>query len=189
MIPNRTQSSSRKTGPLWWRRGGYTILELMLIVVILGIVASTAIPVMNQSAQARQAASRDEVLRLLEFARGRALAAGMPVGVVVNASTSSMRLITIDSEDEVLDVVDPLDGRSKESNLSEMFAGVSIVSMVNGDGTSGDGTIWFDFRAEPHTRDEVSGAFDAVFSQNATITLSTDAQVVVHAGSGLVVQQ
>jgi len=185
----RANSCSRSSRLIRSRRGGYTILELMLIVVILGIVASTAIPVMNQSIQARQAASRDEVFRLLEFARGRALASGMPVGVVVNTSTSSMRLVTINSDGEVLDVVDPLDGRSKESDLTAMFAGVSIYSMVNGDGGSGDGTIWFDFRAEPHTRDEESGAFDAVFSQNATITLSTDAQIVVHADSGLVVQQ
>lgn len=170
-------------------RGGFTILELMVIVVIMGIVATTAIPVMNQSTQARQAASQDEVVRLLEFARSRALASGMPVGVVVDTSNSSLSLVTVDADDEVVSVVDQLDGQDKVSDLGMMFSGVSITSMTNGDGVGGNGTIWFDFRAEPHTRDDVTGAFDSVFTQNATITLSTDAQIVVHAGSGLVVQQ
>jgi Tfp pilus assembly protein FimT len=171
------------------RRGGYTILELLLIVVIMGIVSSAVIPVMNQSLQARQGASRDEVVRLLEFARGLAIASGVPVGVLVDMDTSSVGLVKIDSAGEITDVLDPIDGAPKQTVLSDEYAGVVISSMVNGDGTSGNGTIWFDFRAEPHTRDDVSGAFDEAFIQNATITLSTDVQIVVHAGSGLVVLQ
>jgi Tfp pilus assembly protein FimT len=167
----------------------YTIIELLLIVVIMGIVASSAIPVMNQSVQARQGASRDEVVRLLEFARGRAIAGGVPAGVVVDTGNGTLSLVPLDSGGAITNIVDPIDGQSKQTNLGSEYAGVLISSMVNGDGNSGNGTIWFDFQAEPHTRNEVTGVFDAVFSQNATISLSTGTQIVVYAGSGMVEEQ
>ena len=167
---------------------GYTLLELLLIVVIMGILASSAIPVLNQSTRARQGASRDEVVRLFEFARGRAMAGGVPAGVVVDTSDNTLRLVTLDENGEALDMVDPIDGGIKQSNLSNEYAGVVIDSFVNGDGSSGDGVVWFDFRSEPHTRDD-TGAFDSSFSQSATLTLSTGTLIVIHAYTGMVEDQ
>jgi len=172
--------------PDQWRRGGYTVMELLLIVVIIGILASTAIPVMSQSVEARQGASRDEVIRILEFARGRAIASGVPVGVQVDSATARLHLVTLNQAGAVIDIIDPIDGEIKLADLTRDYAGVAINSFVNGNGTSGDGTVWFDYRAVPHTRDNISGGFTAAFSQNATITLSTGTLVVIHANSGLV---
>lgn len=168
------------------QRGGFTLIELMLIVVIMAILSSTVIPVMNQSIQARQGASRDEVVRTFEFARGLAIAGGIPVGVSVDTSNNTLGVVTINDAGGIANVTDPIDGQDKLVNLPDQYAGVSIGSFVNGDGNSGNGTVWFDFEAEPHTRDNSTGVFDAAFAQNATVTMSTGALVVVHAGSGLV---
>ena len=171
------------------RRGGFTLIELMVIVVIMAILSSTVIPVLNQSIEARQGASRDEVVRTFEFARGLAIAGGVPVGVSVDTGNSTLGVVTIDEDGDIVDVIDQIDGEIKRVNLSNQYAGVSISSFVNGDGQSGDGMVWFDFEAEPHTRDEVTGVFDAIFTQNARVTMSTGILVVIHAGSGLVEDQ
>ncbi len=163
--------------------------ELLVVVVIMGIVAVSATPVMSQSIEARQAAARDEVIRLLEYARGRAIATGFPAGVRVDTSDSTIRLLTINDAGAVVDLSDPINGESMIANLPREFAEVLISSYVNGDGGSGTGTVWFDYQAEPHTRDDVSGVFDAFFIQNATITLSTGTRVVIHADSGFVENQ
>jgi len=165
---------------------GYTLLELLLIIVIMGILGASAIPVMNQSTQARQGASRDEVVRLFEFARGRAMASGVPSGVVVDTNADTLGLVTLSLAGDIVDMVDPVDGGIKFTNLANEYAGVAINSFVNGDGNSGDGTVWFDFRSEPHVRNENSGVFDSVFSQNATMTLSTGTLIVIHSYSGLI---
>ena len=165
---------------------GYTLIELLLIIVIMGVLATSAIPVINQSVQARQGASRDEVVRLFEFARGRAMASGVPAGVSVDTTSNTLTLVTLSLAGDIVDIVDPIDGGVKYANLANEYAGVAVNSFVNGDGSSGDGTVWFDFRSEPHTRDDVSGDFDSVFTQNATVTLSTGTLIVIHSYSGLV---
>lgn len=167
-------------------RKAFTVYELLVVVVIMGIIAVSATPVLSQSIEARQAAARDEVVRLLEYARGRAIATGFPAGVRVDTNESTLRLVTISEAGAIVDLSDPINGASMGANLSLEFAEVQISSFVNGDGNSGTGTVWFDYQAEPHTRDDVSGVFDAIFVQNATITLSTGVSVVVHADSGFV---
>lgn len=158
----------------------------MVVVVIMSVLASSVIPMINQSTQARQGASRDEVVRYFEFARGRAIAGGIPVGVLVDTTNSTLRVVTLNDAGAIISVADPIDGEIKEIDLGEQFAGVAIGSFVNGDGVAGSGTVWFDFQAESHTRDSITGVFDAIYSQNATVTLSTGTLIVIHAGSGLV---
>lgn len=167
-------------------RGGFTLIELMVVVVILSILSASVIPMMSQSVQARQGASRDEVVRYFEFARGRAIAAGVPVGVFVDTNNGVLQIVTISDAGAIVNVTDPINGKIKQVDLGDEYGGVSIGSFVNGNGNSGNGTAWFDFQAEPHTRDGISGVFDAVFTQNATVTLSTGTLIVIHAGSGLV---
>lgn len=186
MNPMRIPSRTTDQEPLSRAMGGYTLIELLLIVVIMGIVATSAIPVLSQSVQARQGASRDEAVRLFEYARGRAIAGGIPSGIVVDPSSSTLRLVTLDENGTIINILDPIDADIKQSDLSNEYAGVSINSFVNGDDSSGSGTVWFDFRAEPHTRNETTGVFEAVFSQNATLTLSTGTLIVVHFNTGFI---
>ena len=170
-------------------RSGFTIMELLLIVVIMAIIATTAVPMISQASDARQAAARDEVVRLFEFARGRAMASGMPVGVEIDTASSSLRLVTINTAGGIVELADSIGGGTMGSSLTNEFSGVTIDSFVNGDGASGDGTVWFDFLATPHLRNDVSGAFDEVFSRVSTLTLSTGGLVIVHADSGFVEAQ
>ncbi len=165
------------------------MIELMVIVVIMAILAGTVIPVLDQSTQARQGASRDEVVRSFEFARAFAIAGGIPTGVAIDTSDSTLQIVTLNDLGAIIPVVDSIDGQIKEVDLSQQYAGVSISSFDNGNGTTGDGTVWFDFQAETHTRLQGSGAFDEVFNQNAVLTMSTGISITVHAGSGLVEDQ
>ena len=179
-------TSNRSIDPAGAFRRAYTMMELLLIVVIMAILATSAVPMISKASDARQAAARDEVVRLFEFARGRAMAGGVPVGVQVDTSESSLRLVSLDDSGSIVGLADSISGGEMGSNLNAEFSNVRIDSLVNGDGASGSGTIWFDFLATPHLRNDLTGAFDEAFTQVATLTLSTGGMVIVHADSGFV---
>lgn len=168
------------------RRRAYTIFELLIVVVILGIVGASAVPVLSQSAEATRAASKDEVVRYFEYARSRAMSAGAPVGVRVNISQATLEIIAINDIGVIETITDQISSGSMEANLASDYAGAAIQSFVNGDGSQGNGTVWFDYQGVPHIRDDSSGSFDSLSAQSATLTLSTGVSIGVHAQTGFV---
>jgi prepilin-type N-terminal cleavage/methylation domain-containing protein len=163
----------------------FTLVELMVVVLLMSIVAVSVIPVIGNVQLMRNGAARDDAMRLLELAKARALATGLPNGVSVDLADSSLTLLQITDAGQVETVVDPLTYQSRSIVLPAAYSGVSVESMVNGDGARGSGVIWFDFEANPHTR-ESNGEFTELNDEPAQIVLSSQEAVVVHAYSGLV---
>lgn len=167
------------------RRHAFTLVELMVVVLLMGIVAVTVVPAMDNVQMMRNGAARDDTMRLLELAKARALATGMPNGIEISLNSSSLTLVQINDDGQVESVVDPLTYQSRTITLPITYSGVTIASMVNGDGVSGSGTIWFDYEANPHTREQ-NGAFIELNDESALIELSSDEIIIVHAYSGVV---
>ena len=164
-------------------RSGFTLLELMIVVVIMGIISVTVLPAMDNIRTMREGAARDDLVRMIEVAKGRSVASGMPYGLEVNLTNSVIRLVQIDDAGSIAVTYDPLTNGERTVDLPAVYPGVTIISMINGDGTSGSGTIWFDYEATPHIRSD-TGSFVALNSESATITLSSGERVIVYPYSG-----
>jgi len=165
------------------RRSGFTLVELLVVVVLMGIISVSVIPAMSNIRSMREGAARDDLMRMIEVTKGRAVASGVPHGMRIDLSDSSLTIIEIDDLGEVQVEFDPLTGGDRTINLAAVYPGVNIASMINGDGAGGSGTIWFDYESSPHTRDG-TGSFTSLNTQAASVTLSSGERVVVHPHSG-----
>lgn len=163
----------------------FTLVELMVVVVLMGIVAVTAIPAMGNVRSMREGAARDDVARLLEVTKARALAIGSPCGLQINVTDSTLTIVQLDDASAITSVIDPLTSRARSLDMPATYPDVTIDSMVNGDGSSGSGVIWFDYEATPHTR-SLAGVFDSYNAEAATIELSSGQLVLVHPHTGVV---
>lgn len=155
----------------------------------MGVIAATSIPAFTSIDQARKAAATNEVERVLIMARAHAMATSRPTGVEISADGSTLSLVEIvESESEPAAVADVFGAPMQGVDLAGGYGGAIASSLVNGDGSSGTRTIWFNHRAEPQTRSE-SGDLVGAFTQDAVITMSTGAKVRVRMISGAVEQE
>ncbi len=166
-------------------RSGFTLLELMVAVVIMGIISVSVIPAMDNIRSMRQGAARDDMTRYIHIARGRAIASGTPYGIEIDLAESSLAIVRMNDRGDPEAVIDPLTNLPKQIHLQILYPGVSIQEMINGDGISGSGTVWFDFESNPMTYDSVSDNF-VVNTRVVVISLSSGEQVMVHPYSGTV---
>ncbi len=165
-------------------RVGFTLVELMVVVVIMGIVTVSVIPAMDNLGRIREGAARDDLMRMLEIAKGRAAASGMPHGLQVNLNDSSATIVEITSQGAIQVETDPLTNRNRTISIPNLYSGVTMSSMINGDGVGGSGIIWFDFKSNPHTRTP-QGDFVSLNSQVASIELSSGEFIAVYPHSGM----
>ena len=164
---------------------GFTLVELMVVVLLMGIVAVTAIPAMDHVREIRSGSARDDIVRNLELARGMAMASGAPHGLQIEVEDSSITIVEIDDSGSAEPSTDPLTGAYRTTHIEILYPGVSITGFTNGDGTSGSGTVWFDFDATPHTRPG-SGTNVVVCDRVSQITLSSGSHIHVHPSTGLI---
>lgn len=164
---------------------GFTLVELMVVVVLMGIVAVSVIPAMHNVRDMRSGAARDDIARMLNIAKARAMASGQPKGLLVDLEASSLSIVGIDADGAYAIESDPLTGRERAIDFAASHPGVTINTMTNGDGASGTGIVWFDYEATPHTRDS-GGGFVAINAEPVEITTGAGLRVLVNAHSGLV---
>ena len=160
-------------------------MELMVVIMLMGILAASVIPAMDNVRVMREGAARDDIARLLEITKARAMASGEPKGLHVDITEFTLGIVELNSAGSLELMNDPLTGADRTLNISTTYPGVEITDMMNGDGTSGTGIVWFDFESTPHTRD-TSGVFVALNNDPVEISLSSGQRVVVHAYSGMV---
>ncbi|MFG0245831.1 MAG: prepilin-type N-terminal cleavage/methylation domain-containing protein [Phycisphaerales bacterium JB052] len=164
---------------------GFTLVELMLVVVLMGIITVSVIPTMANVQAMRNGAARDDVARMLDVTRARAMAAGEPMGMRVNLTDSQLDMVEIGTTGTATPVSDPLTGEARSIDISAAYSGVSVIRMINGDGSSGSGTVWFDYEGTPHTRNN-DGSFAALNEEQVEITLDSGERVLVYAYTGVV---
>ncbi len=155
------------------------------MVLIMGVIAVSVIPAMDNVRAMRRGAARDDVARMLGIARARASASGRPHGLAVSLSDSTVTIVRITAPGVVEDDPDPLTGAARMIDLDATYPGVEISGMTNGDGSTGEGTLWFNHDGEPHTR-AADGSFDAFNTQEALVALSSGGSVAVYPYSGMV---
>lgn len=163
-------------------RGGFTILELTVVVAILALLSITAIPALSAVRAATQAAGAQHVERLLLTARAQALATGRPWGVEVDLPAQRVRLVYIPTPGAV-PVPAPARGLASAewTTLSTAYAGAAVTDITFADGSSNtSGVIWFDSDADPAVR-----AGNGVRTGDAT----ADAELIFAGGTTITIDQ
>ncbi|MBL4591531.1 MAG: prepilin-type N-terminal cleavage/methylation domain-containing protein [Phycisphaerales bacterium] len=164
-------------------RNGFTLLEVLVVVTIMSIIAVSAVPTLGVIGDTRKGSARDEVIRMLEYARARAVASGRPCGVQVLSVDSTMTMVQIASDGSIEPMLNPFGIDEESASIAVQFPGVEISSIDAQ--TDALETIWFTYNAQPHSRN-ADGTFGQINTGNASITLSSGDQILVYAYSGFV---
>ena len=75
------------------RRSGFTLIEILIVVVILAIAAMTAIPMMTSAGSVQIRSAANMVAADLEYAKSMAIARGQYFSVVFDKNTDSYSII------------------------------------------------------------------------------------------------
>ncbi len=128
------------------RGAGFTLVEVMVVVAIMGIVSLSIVPAIGSMTQARRAAAVQEVTRRFQVARARALATGKPHGVEVLVGAGTVRSMVIETVGGTPEGVMLATGvRDAGVKLSVLISGVSVTGLTNPNTAGGATTavVWF----------------------------------------------
>ena len=76
---------------------GFSLLELLLVLMVLGIVAAAAIPDLSSSDNHRLELAAGEIAGAMRFARSEALRSGDPHGFQLQTTEARIRVISFDT--------------------------------------------------------------------------------------------
>lgn len=172
------------TGSRWH---AFTLIEMLVVIVIMGIIAVSVVPAVTSAGEARAAGAAQEIDRTLQLARARAMATSVPHGVSIHTAPSSVQMCWRNPTSGSLEPALASDGAPWPAQLlSSRFGNVRVTS-VEIEGVASDlGTIWFAFDGSPELRDSAATRLDAA-SQDGIVTLSDGSTITVIAGTGAVV--
>ena len=143
-----------------WRNsiGGFTVIELLIVVVILAIAALTAIPMMSSASSMQIRSATNLMMADLEYAKSMAITRGLNYSVVFDVDADSYQIE--DQDDNVIAhpvkkgfdyiVSFPNDSRLNRVDITNVnFNGSPSVESVEFDclgspvGITGEGTVTF----------------------------------------------
>jgi type II secretion system protein H len=174
------------------RWAGFTLAELLIVMVIVGIVALAAMPALSSSDDNKLELAASEVAAALRFARSEALRTGVYYGVRVTSDGRHVRVFRLDTgavpPAEQFDVRHPMDKTLYDIDLTEGFftSGVQAsAGFLFYAGGSAEQAVSFDPRGDP----VASSDLDALVSGAVTLSQSGDTRTVTVSPVGRVTVQ
>jgi prepilin-type N-terminal cleavage/methylation domain-containing protein len=159
--------------------GGFTLIELVAVMVIVAVLAAVAVPSLDRLGQTRAAMAARQLLRDVTFARQRAVATGTVTWVIFDPDSETWSVLAEDpaapGRAGAGPLTDPATGRDHVQHLGVgSFVGVELISAAFDD----DVEVGFDWLGRP------LNAAEAPLAADGTVTLSGGQEVRVTATTG-----
>lgn len=165
-------------------RRGFSLTELIAVMVILSALAFTAAPAVRSVTSARQGAMMRHVTRQLELARAYATATGEPTGVVYDSGVAAFRMRRIATNGGApVAVPSPTGGTYRDLLLGVEYPAEQVTGYTTGDGNPANQAIWFSYEGTPEIRD-ADGEYVSGFTQDAVIETSGGHEITVRMTTG-----
>lgn len=161
-------------------RRGFTLVELVAVIVVLGVLSVTAMINFSTTGAVREIAAARQLARDLSFARERAMATGTRSWVQISTATNTVRVFVdnplLPGRSNALPLTDPATGQAFRTVFgSDWLAGVSLTS-VNIPG--GGSEFGFDWLGRP------VDTSNNLLTSGATLTVSGGRTVTIAASTG-----
>lgn len=157
------------------KQRGFSFVELMMVVIILGIVAVAAMPNFSSTNEKKLDNAANEVASALRFAQSEAIRTKISHGIDIDTTNDRIRVYRLPATTPVYDVYHPVDKKLYDLQLKTdaYISGVDVigVSFVFGAYTS---TANLDFSADGFPKYTSSGT-DSMLT-TGTLTLSYQGQ-------------
>jgi prepilin-type N-terminal cleavage/methylation domain-containing protein len=157
---------------------GFTLIELTVVVIVVGIIAGSSLPALDRLSETRRAAAHSEVRAVLRSVRAHALALGDPAGLNVDPSAETIEMLWIAPGSAPSPLLDPLGSPEEAIDISTMFTDAGIASVTLPNGSNAAGTIWFSNEGALELYDE-DGAYISPATDNGVIVLEGSGQITV----------
>jgi prepilin-type N-terminal cleavage/methylation domain-containing protein len=158
----------------------FTLVEVVAVLIIVGILAASAIPAMNGLSGKRGAGAARWISADLAYARQRAVATGTRTWVVFTPSTEAWSILAEDPDSPgragAAVLTDSATQQPMTVRLETALPGVDLAS-ASFDGAA---EVGFDWLGRPLNQSE------SLLAAQGQVTLAGGHQILVEAGSGLI---
>lgn len=162
------------------RAGGFTLIELVAVLVLVGIVSAVAVPAIGRLTRASGATAAQQLARDLSFARARAMATGTTSWVVFDVANNAYSTLAENPASPgragAATITDPATGAAMVRRLGRNeWAGLSLSSAA----FTGDAEVGFDRLGRPVRSTGV------LHAAAGTVTMADGWQVTVQPRTGV----
>lgn len=135
---------------------GFTLIELVSVLVLVSILSVTAIPAISRLNDARNAALLNECDRMIRFAQSHANSTGTPTGTVFDLDQQTVSLLSLGGSSVAVSPIHRAGtGQAITLAVAAAFPGAALDAAGEDSAPQASGAValWFDYDGSPQLRD------------------------------------
>jgi len=162
---------------------GYTLTELLIVVSLIALAASVAVPSLEPVDRTKLDLVSGHVVKAIRFARSESMRTGVPHGLAQDDAALRTRVFRITAGAPAYDVYHPVDKQLHDRRyaLPPYAYGGSMLTSITFRGTCNDAAaLQFDANGSAWCRDPAD-----ILVEQATVTLTANGEAAVISLDGL----